>query len=445
MFELDGQKVLVIGLGRSGRSAAAFCAARGAQVLAYDADPGVATTEPALPAQVRVQLGGAAPDPADFDLVCPSPGVAPARYAARAKRALGELELAFRALEAPIIAVTGTNGKSTTVRMIETMLRGCGMRAAAAGNLGEPALELVGEPLDVAVLEVSSFQLESVEAFRPRIAALLGCTPDHLDRHGDMAQYRAAKLKIFAKQQAEDTAIVNADDPALVHATKTLRAKRLLYSLKRPLPQGAWLDDGRLLLDTGAGAGARLALPACKLPAGPGLGNAAAALLCAVQAGADPEKAAAALKDFRPLPHRMETVAECGGVRWVDDSKATNPAAAAAALACLAAGDGGRLLWIAGGSDKGTGFDELCEAELSRVHRLLAIGESADALARALGERVVVEKTGTLERAVARARALAEPGDTVLLSPACASLDQFKNFEARGQRFCELVLGEAGA
>lgn len=442
MFDLDGQDVLVIGLGRSGRSAAAFCAARGARVLAYDADPDLATTELALPACVRVQLGGAAPDPAAFDLVCPSPGVAPQRYAARAKRAFGELELAFRALEAPIIAVTGTNGKSTTVRMIETMLRGCGMRARAAGNLGEPALELVGEPLDFAVLEVSSFQLESVENFRPRIAALLGCTPDHLDRHGDMAHYRAAKLKIFAKQEAEDTAIVNADDPALVRATETLRARRLLYSLQRPLTRGAWLDAGRLWLDTGTGA--ECALPVAGLPAGPGLGNAAAALLCAVQAGADAEKAAAALQGFRPLPHRMEAVGERAGVRWINDSKATNPAAAAAALACLAEGDG-RLFWIAGGSDKGTGFDELCAAELSRVHRLLVIGESADALARALGKRVPVENSGTLERAVARARALAEPGDTVLLSPACASQDQFNNFEARGRRFCELATGEAGA
>ncbi len=443
MFELQGQTVLVIGLGRSGRSAAAFCAARGAKVLAYDADPKPATTGPALPSQVRVQLGGTAPDPADFDLVCPSPGVAPKRYAARARRAWGELELAFRALEAPIIAVTGTNGKSTTVRMIETMLRGCGMRARAAGNLGEPALELVGEPLDVAVLEVSSFQLESVAAFRPRIAALLGCTPDHLDRHGDMAHYRAAKLKIFAKQTAEDTAIVNADDPALLRATDALRAQRLLYSLQRPLTHGAWLDADRLVLDTGHGPA--LTLPVAGLPKGPALGNAAAALLCAVQAGADAEKASAALKDFRPLPHRMQTLGERAGVRWVNDSKATNPAAAAAALACLAKEGGGGLIWIAGGSDKGTGVGELSRADLSRVRLLLAIGESADALARALGERVPVETAGTLEKAVARARALAEAGDTVLLSPACASLDQFKNFEARGERFCELALQADGS
>lgn len=438
MLELAGKKVLVIGLGVSGKSAAAFCAARGAEVLACDERSDVCAA--GLPPEVELRRG-ALPDPAGFDLVVPSPGVPPARYAARARRVWGDVELAFRALPVPVAAVTGTNGKSTTVRLAEAMLRAAGLRARAAGNLGEPALSLVGEPLDVALLEVSSFQLETVEAFRPRVGALLNCRADHLDRHGSFAAYRAAKLRLFARQQPQDFAIVGGDDPQLLaEVARAGRGRLLQFRTGGPVRRGASLDGGALMLQL-EGAPLRLAPGDLPLPPpGPLLGNVLAALLIATALGAEPGKALSALADARPLPHRLEEVALRDGVRWVDDSKATNPAAAAAALAAQR----GPVIWIAGGRDKGVGFGELRAAQLSGVRALLAIGEAGAELARTLGDRIATETPGCLESAVSRARALARPGDVVLLSPACASFDQFANFEERGARFRSLAQ-EAGS
>jgi len=437
MLDLAGKKVLVIGLGVSGKSAAAFCAARGAQVLACDERADVCVS--GLPPEVELRRG-ALPDPAAFDLVVPSPGVPPARYAARARRVWGDVELAFRALPVPVAAVTGTNGKSSTVRLAESMLRAAGLRARAAGNLGEPALSLVGEPLDVALLEVSSFQLETVEAFRPKVGALLNCRADHLDRHGSFAAYRAAKLRLFARQQPEDFAIAGGDDPQLLAEVRRAGRGRLLqFRTGGPVRRGASLDGGALLLQL-EDAPLRLSPGDLPLPPGPMLGNVLAALLIAAALGAEPHKALSALADARPLPHRLEEVALRDGVRWVDDSKATNPAAAAAALAAQR----GPVIWIAGGRDKGVGFGELRAAQLRGVRALLAIGEAGAELARTLGDRIATETPGCLEAAVSRARALARPGDVVLLSPACASFDQFASFEERGARFRSLAQ-EAGS
>ena len=433
-MDLAGARVLILGLGVSGVSAARWCAERGARVVAADEGPAKADAQP-IPG-VDVRRAAPFPDPADFDLVVPSPGVPRERWADRAKRAWGDIELAGRALRVPIVAVTGTNGKSTTVRLAEAMLRAAGLRAEAAGNVGVPALDLVGKPLDVAVLEVSSFQLEAVESFRPRIGAILNVTEDHLDRHGSVEVYAETKARLFARQEADDTAVGNADDAWARKIVAGARARRAWFHRGVPAGRGdaaateAWSDAGSIVL---AREGAALRLPLddfAGLPLPP-RENVLAALLCAVAAGAEPKLALAALADFRSLPHRMETVAVRGGVAWVDDSKATNPGAAEFALRAQAA----PVVWIAGGRDKDLAFDELAECARGRVRKALLIGEASAKIARALEGRVPYEEVGTLAAAVARAAELAAPGDVVLLAPGCASFDQFSSYEERGEVF----------
>lgn len=432
MEGLRDRKVLVLGLARTGRSAAAFLAARGARVVAVDERTDAEVGD--LPPEVEVRLGGPFPDPADFDLVVPSPGVPAARYA-RARRAWGDLELAWRALPVPIVAVTGTNGKSTTVRLVEAMLRASGLRAAAAGNLGRPALELVGQPLDVAVLEVSSFQLEAVEGFRPRVSALLNLSDDHLDRHGSLEAYLAAKRRLFARQGPGDTAVLAADDPRVAALAGTLPAARtLFFSGRGPCAEGAFPDGAGVALRLD-GRTLHLEAPGGALPPPPLRENVLAALVAAVAAGAEPRAALGGLADFRPLPHRCELVRERGGVRFVNDSKATNPGAAEAALR----GQPGPVIWLAGGRDKGLPFEGLAATAEGRVRRALLYGEAAPKLAAALAGRVPTECVGSLDEAVRRAAAAAAPGETVLLAPACASFDQFRDYEARGERFRTLV------
>jgi len=428
MEELSGSRVLVLGLGISGRSAAKFCAEQGARVTAADERPQVDELDMSdLPASVRVQLGAPFPDPADFDLVVPSPGVPAERYAATAPRVWGDLELAFRALPIPIAAVTGTNGKSTTVLLLEAMLRAAGLRAMAAGNLGKPALGLVGLPLDVAVLEVSSFQLEAIESFRPRVAVWLNVSADHLDRHGSLEAYAQAKARLFENQGPEDVAVLNAEDPTVREAASHIRSRTLWFRTNGSVDQGGWVEGGALALRLGETTERFSVEPATHLPHA---ANLLAAVLAAAALGADPAKALEALVSFRPLRHRCEVIRTIAGVTWINDSKATNPQAAVAALEQQSA----PVLWIAGGRDKGVSYAPLADAAHGRVRTALLIGEAAQALAEAL-PGVTCQRVADLESAVKRAGQLAEPGDVVLLSPACASFDQFVGFEERGDRF----------
>jgi UDP-N-acetylmuramoylalanine--D-glutamate ligase len=438
-MELAGRKVLVLGLGISGRSAAAFCAARGASVVA--ADERAADALPGLDsmaAAVDLRCGGPLPDPADFDLVVPSPGVPPARYAGRARQVAGDVELAGHFLAAPIVAVTGTNGKSTVTCLVEAMLRASGLRAEAAGNLGRPALDLVGRPLDAAVLEVSSFQLETTRDFAPRVAVILNLSPDHLDRHGDFAAYRDAKARILDNQTAEDAAVLFRDDPAVWSLAERCAGRVFAFGRSGPYPRGAWLDAGAIALRDDARE-IRASLDGGELGGADRL-NAAAALAASAALGADPQRAAAGLADFRSLPHRCEPVGMVDGVHFVNDSKATNPGAACAAMQRFAA----PLVWIAGGRDKGLDFAPLADAARGRVRRALLLGEAAGRLERALGDAVPTERVGDLDAAVRRAVQLAQPGDVVLLSPACASFDQFRSFEERGEHYRRAVASLAG-
>jgi len=441
MLDLTGKRVLVLGLGISGLSAARFCAQRGASVLAADERPAAEISGlEQLPSQVERQLGARFPDPGAFDLVVPSPGVPRERYARRAQCVWGDLELAFRALEVPIIAVTGTNGKSTTTLLVEALLRAAGLRARAAGNLGAPALGLVGESLDFAVLEVSSFQLEAVEDFRPRVAVVLNATPDHLDRHGSFEGYLAAKARLLAQQGPADTAVLNFDDPAVRGLADQTRARVVPFRTQGRLEHGAFYEAGCVVLADPGGARERYSLSGLRLPGLHNRENAVAALAAATAAGAPARRAIAAFASFEGLPHRMQTVARTGGVEWVNDSKATNPGAALRSLRSYDA----PLVWIAGGRDKGLDFRELANAAQGRVRAAVLIGEAAGKLESVLAGRVPVHDAGTLERAVGLAARLAQPGDVVLLAPACASFDQFRGFEDRGERFRAAVAALGG-
>jgi UDP-N-acetylmuramoylalanine--D-glutamate ligase len=438
MESLADQSVLVLGLGVSGRSAAAFCAERGAHVTAADERGADALAPLDLPASVRVSVGAPLPDPAEFDLVVPSPGVPPSRYAGRARRVWGDVELAARSLRVPIVAVTGTNGKSTTVLLVEAMLRAGGLRAEAAGNVGRPALELVGRALDAAVLEVSSFQLETVEGFRPRVAVVLNLAPDHLDRHGSLDAYRDAKARILAMQGEDDVAVLNDADPAVATLAARTRARVLRFHRARPPAEPgagcAWLDAGAIRVRLGSQE-SRVPLDGLPLRGVHNLENVMAALLAASALGVAPEVAARALPGFRGLPHRVETVATRDGVDWVDDSKATNPHAAASALEGCAR----PVVWIAGGRDKDLDFDALVEVAGERVREAILIGEAAPKLARALSGRVPCSEVGRLPAAVARAAKVARSGDVVLLAPGCSSHDQFTSYEERGRAFRDAV------
>ncbi len=442
-LDLANKRVLVVGLGRSGIAAAQLCAANGARVTVTDkrtaAD--LAAAVAALPAAVARELGGHRRETfVGADRIVLSPGVPeiPELAAARAAGVAitGELELASRFVTAPVVAITGTNGKSTTTTLIGEMLRATGRPTFVGGNLGEPLAEAVGTPAagegGFCVVEASSFQLETVETFRPRVAVLLNITPDHLDRYDGMDGYAAAKARIFAAQAAADFAVVNADDPVAAGAVAAAPSRRLSFSIARPLDEGAWLAPGQLLVRL---PGQAVESYRADLPWLAGQrhnqANALASLLAARLAGASPEAARAGLLAFRPLAHRMELVAEVDGVAYYDDSKGTNVGAVVAAL------DGfpRPVVLIAGGRDKGGDYAPLADV-MARVGRgAVLIGEAADKIQAAFQGRVTVDRAPTLEAAVTAAHRHARRGDAVVLSPACSSFDMFRDYAHRAEVF----------
>ena len=444
MNESRPLRALVVGLGLSGVGAAALLARQGYRVTVNDAaDEGALAPRLAeLPPAVERVLGGH-PEAALYgaSLVVVSPGVPwelPLLGTARARgiEVIAEVELAARALpEVPIAAVTGSNGKTTTTALLGEMLKAAGLRTGVGGNIGvaASALALAGG-WDAVVLELSSFQLEGCSTMRPRAAALLNLSADHLDRHRSLDAYLALKARIFAAQTAADTAVLNADDPALARLAVPGRVAR--FSLHDP-SAAAHLAGGTLMLD-----GAPL-LPRAELPllGDHNVANALAAALVAARMGATPAAIAAALRSFRGLPHRHALVAEARGVRYVDDSKGTNIGATAAGLAGYPAGS---IHLILGGLGKGQDFRELRGAVAGRVAAVYLIGAAAGEIAAALSGAVSVQSCDTLAEAVRRAAARAQAGDTVLLSPACASFDQFRDYHHRGTEFARLAREIAG-
>ncbi|MDR1572545.1 MAG: UDP-N-acetylmuramoyl-L-alanine--D-glutamate ligase [Clostridiales Family XIII bacterium] len=452
MFALMDKKILVVGLARSGAAAAKAAAALGAEVWGYDvkdaSELGAAALEPF--GAGRLFLGGAEPlGDEGWDLLVLSPGVPPglpviARAVKNGAEAIGELELAWRLSRAKFAAVTGTNGKTTTVTLLGEMFRSGGRRAEVVGNIGVPAVsKAIDEGADGElwlVVEVSSFQLESSKDFRPAVSALLNITPDHMDRHMRMEAYAAAKARIFRNQTEDDFFVVNRDDEAAWSLAAGCPARVVPFSRKiepeaRPC---AFVSDGHIALKGEDGAETRLcACGELKIPGAHNLENALAAAACAFCAGIGPEAIGQALRSFGGVAHRLETVGAVGGVRFVNDSKGTNPDAAIKALEAM----DGEVLLIAGGYDKGASFERFADALQGRVSHLLLMGATAGRIKAAaesagFGRCVMC---GDMERCVETAFRLASDGDTVLLSPACASWDMYSGFEERGGHFRRCV------
>jgi UDP-N-acetylmuramoylalanine--D-glutamate ligase len=438
---MDFSRVLVVGLGRSGVAAARLAASDGAEVVVTDRRPEAELTEMLgrLPAGTRSFLGSH-PDACldGVDLVVVSPGVPPTAKLLVAARRRGlavatEVEFAWRHRpDVPLVAITGSNGKSTVTTLVAEMLQAAGFDAAAGGNLGIAASDLVmAGGWDRWVLEISSFQSEMLTVMAPTVAVFLNLSQDHLERHADLEDYLAAKRRLFEFQRASDTAVLNADDPASA-ATETAAARRI-FSIEGPAD--AWLDGDRLLLDDAE----LLTADGVRLSGAHNVANILAAALAATAVGASPEAAARAASTFDGLAHRHRTVHETAGVRWVDDSKATNIGATLAALGGYPAGS---LHLILGGQAKGQDFGVLADEVRRAVARLYVIGVDGSEIARSLAGVSEVETCGTLDEAVGRARVAAEPGQTVLLAPACASFDQFTGYEQRGDVFAALAREE---
>lgn len=434
-------RLLVVGLGASGQAAVRLAAADGSAVAVTDLSS-EAELQPILrdlPGVDSVFAGGH-PETCleNIDLVVTSPGVpadSPLLQTARGRSipVLTEVEFAWlHRPEAPLVAVTGSNGKSTVTSLVAEMLRLGGAAVAAGGNLGPPASQLVLEGgWDVWVLEISSFQAEMLTAMAPRVGILLNLSQDHLERHPDMESYLRAKLQLFAHQAPEDLAVLNADDSMVARAPVPGRCEH--FSLVHP--DDAFSDGERLYLD----GEPLLEVSRLALAGRHNLANALAAALAARELGASRKAIIAALERFPGLPHRHTVVAERNGVRWVDDSKATN---VGATLAALSGYHGRSVLLILGGLGKGQDFS-LLVPEVSRAARkVYLIGRDARLIGRALEGAVPLELCETLATAVERARVEAQPGDTVLLAPACASFDQFSGYAERGDAFAALASEE---
>jgi UDP-N-acetylmuramoylalanine--D-glutamate ligase len=444
-LELKGKKILVIGLARTGIATALFCLARGASVTATDmrtAEEFGEATDRLSRAGIRLELGGHSEKVLNGqELLIPSPGVpadAPILQSARAQgiRIWSEIELAYRFLKGQIIGITGSNGKTTTTSLLEHVLRQSGFSTILAGNIGTPLISCVESATDrsFVVTELSSFQLELIESFRPHIALFLNLTPDHLDRHGSMDAYGAAKARIFENQSRADFAVLNADDPATARYTPP-ESQVFLFSRKKQVEQGAFLDGDVVFFRRGGQEESILKREEIPLPGAHNLENVLAAVCAARLAGAQPENIAKAVRSFAGVEHRLEFVAEHNGVRYYNDSKATNVDATLKALDAFP----GRILIILGGKDKGSDYTVLQKSLREKAVLALLIGAAADKIERQITGSVAIERAGNMERALEIASHAARSGDVVLLAPACASFDQFQNYEHRGHVFKELV------
>jgi UDP-N-acetylmuramoylalanine--D-glutamate ligase len=448
---LRPQTAVVYGLGVSGRAAARLLTRHGARVTVVD-DRGPEEMDETggygLPEGVTVRPGGpetlAAAEAPDADVVVLSPGVPGNRPLLEDARRhgvpiLAEVEAAFPHVGGPILAITGSNGKSTTTALTGKILEAAGRPVAVCGNIGQPVSEAVLEDAGrVFVVELSSFQLESIRRFRPRGAAYLNLTPDHLDRYDGLDDYAAAKERIFRNQTPEDVAVVNGDDPRTRDVD--VASRKRLFSRRGPVSDGCWLD-GEQVIETGEPGGPRVLFTRddLTLEGGHNLENAMAAALLVRSIGLTAEEIRPGLAAFTGLPHRMEKVAEIGGVAWWNDSKGTNTGATLSTLGSL---EDGAVHLILGGKAKGEDFTVLRELVGKKAARVYLIGAAADEIGRALEGAVPLEHCGTLDRAVAAAAEHAErgpEGQLVLLSPACASFDQYDSFAHRGRAFTDAV------
>jgi UDP-N-acetylmuramoylalanine--D-glutamate ligase len=442
-MELSGKRVMVIGLGVSGVAAARFLASRGATLVMTDRRVDVERS--GLPAGA-LKLGAEDESWLDgIELVVTSPGVPRDSILLRAATSrkipvIGEIELASCFLDAPITAITGTNGKSTVVVLLGEILKASGRRTFVGGNLGTPLIEAVDGKWDVAVVEVSSFQLEWIDKFRPRVGVHLNLSDDHFDRYKDLADYGRAKAHLFENQQASDYAILNRDDPNVWKLAKSMCAYVIGFGYARG-ESGAsiWFDEPANAIvydfDFDDAPRGRISLEGFRLRGRHNISNAMAASAAALALGVKAKEIERALASFRGLPHRIEVVHENGGVTYIDDSKGTNVGAVVEAIDALAA----PIILIAGGLDKGGDYAPLRRPLGEKVKLAIFNGAARDKMAAALIGSTKIESVATLREAVEHAARAARPGDTVLLSPACSSFDQFKDYAERGNVYKELV------
>jgi UDP-N-acetylmuramoylalanine--D-glutamate ligase len=441
-FTVEGQRVLVVGAARSGLAAAELLVARGAQVTLTDHAATIRGEDRLREIGVALDLGR---HHARFflnaDLIVTSPGVPPELAELQDARAagvpvIGELELAWRWLKGRVIAITGTKGKSTTTTLVGRMLEASGKRVLVGGNIGVPLSAHVDRstPDTLHVVEASSFQLEATDSFQPWIAALLNLSADHLDRHPDLTAYAQAKGRIFANQTAVDWAVVDADQPAVLDLVAASRAQVVRYSATRELPEGVSARDGVVWQRTSEGDIPLVPLAAIELHGRHMRSNVIAASAISSLAGATAEGMTRALHGFRGLEHVMEPVAEVGGVRFVNDSKATNVEAASRSIESFAG-----VVAIVGGRYKGGDFADLAGPLAAHGRAVVALGEARPMVKAALEATVTVEEAVDMADAVQRAFALAGPDGVVLLAPACSSFDMFADYAARGRAFKEEV------
>ena len=444
-MDLRGKKVLIIGAARSGVASARFLVGQGAVVAVTDQKPIEKWTPEAL-ALKELGVGLLPGEPPSWlldqlDLVVVSPGVPatiiPIRYAERAgAEVIGEVELAYRYLKGRVVAITGSNGKTTTTSLIGELLRDAGLPVQVGGNIGKALISMIETSRDDGwtVAELSSFQLETIKTFRPGVAVVLNVTPNHMDRYETFNDYAAAKHRIFMNQTAEDTAVLNADDPTVSSWASGLRANVMQFSVKKEVENGVFLR-GRELIYRGQ---VLLNVDEMKLRGMHNVENVAAAFAAGIAVGASIESMNGTAKRFDPVEHRLEFVTEIDGVKFYNDSKATSVDATLKALEAFGR-EPGKVVLILGGKGKKAPYAPLEPLVRSKVRKLVLIGEDAETIANELGASAPFERASDMRDAVARSYAAAEKGDVVLLAPACASFDMFESFEHRGKVFKEEV------
>jgi UDP-N-acetylmuramoylalanine--D-glutamate ligase len=446
-MELKNKNIVIVGLARTGAAVARFLCECGARVTVSDSK-GQEALAPFLSTlaalEITYELGGHGN--ATFlaaDLIVVSPGVpmdiAPLVLARNhGVPVISEIELAYEFIDAPIAAITGTNGKTTTTTLVGEVFRKCGFRTFVGGNIGNPLIDLVisGERAERVVAEISSFQLEGIVQFRPRVAVLLNITEDHLDRYTCYQEYIDAKLRVFANQTATDFAILNIDDPLVAASAGKLAARVVPMSRLTVLEQGIYYHNG-VITFAWDGRLEQFPTDSFKLRGVHNIDNCMAALATTLLMGCPAGEALKAVAGFSGLPHRMEFVATVNGVSYYNDSKGTNVGSVVKSLESFP----GNITLIAGGKDKGGDYAPLADLVRERVRHLILLGEAKERIRAALGHLTETILVDSLEAAVAEAHRLAAPGEVVLFSPACSSFDMFRNYEVRGERFVEAVRG----
>jgi len=448
-LKLKGKKVLVVGAAKTGLSTARFLLRRGADVTVTDSkekDKFNGDLDELLKNGVRAVLGNY-PDvqPGIYDLLVVSPGVPPSVAPLVSARqqgipVTGELELVYRYARTPIVAITGTNGKTTTTSLVGEIFKAAGRRTLVGGNIGTTLVDVIEDygPQDIIVAEVSSFQLETAEQFRPRVAVILNIAPDHLDRHGTIENYTATKALIFARQGPGDFTVLNYDDPGTRALAGQVPGQVIFFSRRHSLEEGVLVQGDRIIVRLASVQTDVLGTGELAIPGAHNLENALAAVATAFVMGVAPTVLAQTLRSFAGVEHRLETVADINGVRYINDSKGTNPEASIKALEAFDR----PIVLLAGGRNKGSDFTAFSRRVREKVRVLVLLGECADEIERSAREEgfVSVKRVSDFRKAVLEAYRAALPGDVVLLSPACASWDMFKNYEERGNLFKSIVL-----